>query len=189
MPMGSHSLEELDRLAFGQLHDRLLPGGLAPDEAADPTLLARHAHRPHGDHLHGEELLHRAADLVLVRARVDGEGDEVLLLATDVALLGHERAPDHVVGLHGRASRAAVFARRSDSSSRRSTAASAPRVSSRWRWRSTSKTFRPSARITEIPGRLRAEPSTLASAASITISAPPSATPSWERIAAMRFVL
>src|SRR5262245_12062798 len=155
MPIRSHSLEELDRLPGRQLHDRLLPGGPAPDEATDAARLARHAHRAHRDHLHREELLHGTPDLVLVRARVDREGDEVLLLATEFAFLGHDLTADHVVGIHEPApSRAA----RSASSSRCSTAATAPRVSSRWRWRSTSNTFSPSARITETPGRLRAEP-------------------------------
>src|SRR3989304_613924 len=108
MPMGSPSLEELDRRARGQLHDRLLPGGLAPDETTDPTRLARHAHGPDGDHPDVEEALDGAADLVLVGARSARERDEVLLFAADVALLGHERAADHVVGVHERSLRGAV---------------------------------------------------------------------------------
>src|SRR3990172_11107511 len=100
MPMDSPSLEELDRLARSQLHDRLLPGGLAPEVAADPAGLAPHAHGPDGDDADVEELLDRAADLVLVRTRIDREGDEVLLLAPDGALLGDERPADHVVGIH-----------------------------------------------------------------------------------------
>src|SRR5262245_15868155 len=196
MPMGSHSLEELDRLAGSQLHDRLLPGGPVPEETADPARLARHAHRPDGQHPDVEELLDGAADLVLVGARVDREGDEVLLFATDVALLGHEGAPDHVVGVHGRSlpgapPPAAAFARsfRRASSRRSSIRATALRVSSRCRCRSTSNTFSPSARITETPGRLRAETSTFGSSASITIRVPPSESPSAFRMATMRFVL
>src|SRR3990172_10497362 len=100
MPMESHSLEELDRLAGSQLHDRLLPGGLAPEESPHPTRLALHAHGPDGDHADVEELLDGAPDLVLVRTRIDREGDEVLLLAPDGALLGDERPLDHVVGIH-----------------------------------------------------------------------------------------
>src|SRR5262245_33651507 len=182
MPIGSHSLEELDRLALGQLHDRLLPRRLLAHEAPDPAGLARRPQGPHVEHADAEELLHRAADLVLVGARVDGEGDEVLLLAPDVALLGHERAPDHVVQVHARSSRFA-------SSRRHSTASSAARVITRCRCRSTSSTLSPSARITPTPGRLRAEASTLSFGASITISAPPSETPRAWRIAAIRRVL
>src|SRR5262245_16324763 len=182
MPIGSHSLEELDRLALGQLHDRLLPRRLAAHEAPDAARLLRRSRGADAEHADAEELLDRPPDLVLVGARIDGEGDEVLLLPTDVALLGHERALDHVVQVHERSSRFA-------SSRRRSTAASAARVSTRWRWRSTSSTLRPSARITPTPGRLRADASTFGSGASITISAPPSATPRPARIAAIFLVL
>src|SRR5262245_35462798 len=170
MPMGSHSLEELDRLTGSQLHDRLLPGGLAPDETAHSAGLARHVHGPHRDDPDVEEELDRTADLVLVGARIDREGDEVLLFAADVALLGHEGAPDHVVGVHVRALPATALlsadrtrALRRPSSRRCSIAATAPRVSTRCRCRSTSRTFSPSARITEIRGRLRAETSTFGS--------------------------
>src|SRR5262249_4820432 len=182
MPIGSHSLEELDRLALGQLHDRLLPRRLAADEAPDAARLARRARRADAEHADPEELLDRAPDLVLVRARIDGEGDEVLLLAADVALLGHERALDHVVQVHARSSPCA-------SSRRRSTASSAASVITRWRCRSTSSTLSPSARITPTPGRLRADASTFGSGASMTSSAPPSATPSPVRIAAIFLVL
>src|SRR3972149_4827769 len=149
MPMESHSLEELDRLALGQLHDRLLPGGLPPGEAAAAPRLARHPHRPYVPALHLEDLLDRLPDLVFVGARIDREGHEVLLLATDVALLGDQRLPDHVVGVHGCSPCAAVRADRRASSRTFSTACSADLVITRWRCRSTSRTFSPSTRITE----------------------------------------
>src|SRR6185295_6788326 len=53
----SDSLEELDRLALGQPHDRLLPRRAIAHELAHTPRLARHPHRAHVGNLHREQLL------------------------------------------------------------------------------------------------------------------------------------
>src|SRR5881397_517766 len=72
-----HSLEELDALALGQTHERLLPLGLAPLVLPDAAQLRRHPHRAHALDLDVEQRLHGALDVVLARARVDRERDDV----------------------------------------------------------------------------------------------------------------
>ena len=119
-------------LALGQAHDRLLPLGLPPHELPDAPRLARHAHGANLEDLHVEEPLDRASDLVLVRARIDRERHDVLLLASDVALLRDERSPDHVVDVH--ACRLPRQRRRAGASM----ASTAALVSTSFEWRSTS---------------------------------------------------
>src|SRR5574338_15358 len=158
-----HSLEELDGLALRQAHERLLPLGTPADEAARAARFARHPHRAHLEDLHREQLLHRALDLVLVGARVHGEGDDVALLARDRALLRDERPAQHLVGRHDDDSLRS-------SPSRWWMRASASWVTtSRW-WRSTSYTLSPSARSTSTPGRFRAASSSARSGPATTSS-------------------
>ena len=97
----SDSLEELDRLALGQPHDRLLPLRPLPDELADAPRLARHAAwcarrtpaprtapRPRG------------ARRACWRAGRPRTTTSLRSSRAERALLGHERLHDHVVDLH-----------------------------------------------------------------------------------------
>src|SRR5688500_1564852 len=103
------SLEELDRLARLERHDRLLPVRTAALEPTDPLDLAAHDLRTHVQDLHVEELLHRVADLQLVRVAIDLEQDLLRVvhalagrvdgaagLTEAVALLGEDGALDDV---------------------------------------------------------------------------------------------
>src|SRR5882724_7049020 len=182
-----HSLEELDALALGQPHERLLPLGLAPLVLPDAAQLRRHPHRAHALDLHVEQSLHGALDVVLARARVDRERDDVARLAGHGALLGGERLADHIVDVHEDSARLAVLRRSSDR--RASIASTAPTVSTSCLCRSTSYTLSPSTRITPTRSRLRAEISSFSSASAITISTLWPASPSAVRIPATRLVL
>src|SRR3990172_11491193 len=64
-------LEELDRVALSERHDRLLPVGSACNAPAHPPALAVHVHGVYLRHVHVERRLDRIADLLLVRAPVD----------------------------------------------------------------------------------------------------------------------
>src|SRR5678815_2835698 len=75
MAMVLDSLEELDRLAGGQGHDRLLAARADAGVAPHPLLLAAHQLRVHVRDLDVEQLLHRAADLDLVGVEGDLERD------------------------------------------------------------------------------------------------------------------
>src|ERR687886_424023 len=88
-------LEDVDRLARLEGDDRLLPAGHLAPAAAPAPLLARHVQRVDRLDPHIEGLLHRLADLDLVRLAMDLEG--VLTLLHQVgALLGDQRPDQHV---------------------------------------------------------------------------------------------
>src|SRR5262249_12461912 len=108
------SLEELDLLPSRQRYDRLLPVRAHAGEAADPLLLAAHDDGADVLDLDVEQLVHRVADLDLVRVARDLEHDllpELRLversddvaagLAQAGALLGEQRAfDDELRGSH-----------------------------------------------------------------------------------------
>src|SRR5205085_9554272 len=122
-------LEELDRVAFLQRHDRLLPVGPTAFGAADAAELAPHDMRLDVEHLHLEELLDGLFDLGLVGLEVDLEGELVLAVAHAVELLGVERALDDLEAVHA---------------STPVSARAASLVRSRVWWRRMSYTFAPS---------------------------------------------
>src|SRR5216110_2738280 len=93
-------LEELDRVAFLQRHDRLLPVGPLSLVAADAAELAAHDGGLHVHHLDLEELLDGLLDLGLVGLEVDLEGELVLPVAHAIELLGVERALDDLEAVH-----------------------------------------------------------------------------------------
>src|SRR5579883_1678867 len=108
--MGSDSLEEVDLVPLLQGDDRLLPVGAAADEATDPLLLAADDLRLHVVDLDVEQRLDRLLDLDLVGVAIDleehlradvllgdGAGETAAGLAQAGALLGEERALDHVM--------------------------------------------------------------------------------------------
>src|SRR4051812_25760409 len=66
-PMCLHSLEELDVLAGGERHDRLLPGRRAAGEATHALLLAANHAGADVDDIHVPQLLDGVANLDLVR--------------------------------------------------------------------------------------------------------------------------
>src|SRR5215218_9271858 len=91
-------LEDLDALAFAQLHDRLLPAGLLASVHAAPFWLGLDLEDVHALDVHVEQLLDRLPDLRLVRLVVHAER---VLVALDqaVALLRHDRSDEDVTGL------------------------------------------------------------------------------------------
>src|SRR5215472_6634966 len=178
-----HSLEELDRLALCEPHDRLLPLRLVSHALAHPPRLARLPHGVDVLRLHREQRLDGTANLVLARVRVDRKGHEVLRLAPDRALLRHERLADHVVKVHAFPPSATA------AESRAWTCSRAARVKSRWEWRSTSWTFRPSARITDTRARFLVERSTTALGSASTTNTLASPRPSPFRISTTCLVL
>src|SRR5882672_2515183 len=93
-------LEELDRVAFLERHDRLLPVGPLAFGPADAPELAPHDRGLHVQDLHLEELLDGLLDLGLVGLEVDLEGELVLAVAHAIELLGVERALDDLEAVH-----------------------------------------------------------------------------------------
>src|SRR5436305_3316311 len=93
------SFEDLDRLAGPDLHDRLLPAGLAALD--EPTALRLRADLDdvHALDVDVEQLLDRLADLCLVRVRVDAERVTVVALDLLVALLRDDRREQDLVGM------------------------------------------------------------------------------------------
>src|SRR3990167_8628244 len=67
----SDSLEKLDVVAGLEGHERLLPGGTLPREPTHALDLAAHDERADVGHGDLEQVLHRAADLDLVRVASD----------------------------------------------------------------------------------------------------------------------
>src|SRR5829696_5439655 len=88
------------RLARLERDVGLLPGGLAPLEAAAPRLLAHVVDGAHRVHLDVEDALDGRLDLRLRRLHVDAEGQELAavlrLLLGDERLLGDDRRLDDV---------------------------------------------------------------------------------------------
>src|SRR5437867_3635263 len=95
MAMALGSLDEFDLVPRLERHDRLLPARPAALEAPHALPLAPTRLRPHGSDLHAEDLLHRMADLDLVRVPRDLESHGVQLVLEAHALLGHQRAHEH----------------------------------------------------------------------------------------------
>src|SRR5713101_8173082 len=98
--IGSDSLEELDLLAFGQLHVRLLPVLALSEEPAHTLpfpLAVGHAHA--GD-LDAEELFDGLADLDLVGRAVHLEADRVGSFLQLRGLLRDQGAADQLLRFH-----------------------------------------------------------------------------------------
>src|SRR6476469_3949989 len=96
---GRGTLEQLDPVARRKLDDSFLPAAGLAGGPATPLGLGLQAHRAHVHHVDVEDLLDRGADLRLVRAGMHPE--RVLVLGDQrVALLGDDRLPDDLVGVH-----------------------------------------------------------------------------------------
>src|SRR5688572_30326111 len=93
-------LEELDALPLGQRDVGLLPCRTPADVPSHAAALAEEARRAHPLDLDAEELLHRLADLDLVRLGLHAQHDLVAGLGNERALLGDDRAADDVGRLH-----------------------------------------------------------------------------------------
>src|SRR5436190_10627222 len=93
------SFEDLDRLAGPDLHDRLLPAGLAALD--EPTALRLRADLDdvHALDVHVEQLLDGLPDLGLVRVRVDAERVAMVALDLFVALLRDHGCEQDLVGM------------------------------------------------------------------------------------------
>src|SRR5262245_53359915 len=79
------------------LDDRLLPARLDALVQAAPLRLRPHRRHVDGEHADLEQLLHRLADLGLVRVGMDAEG-VLLLLDQAVALLGDDGCDENLPG-------------------------------------------------------------------------------------------
>src|SRR5262249_4560404 len=138
----SLALEQFDLAARAQRHDRLLPGGPAPDVHAHALLLAEDDLGPDAGHLDLEDLLHRVADLDLVGVHGDLEADLVVLVLQRRRLLRHQRAQHDLAG-------------GSHDCSHSCTCISAWRSNTTRGWRSTVATATWFGRATESHGMLR----------------------------------
>src|SRR4029079_2967956 len=87
------SFEDLDLVAFAELHDGLFPAGLRALVEAAPLRLRLHLDDVHALDLDVEELLDGLADLRLVRLRVHAER-VLVVLDQAVALLGDHRGDE-----------------------------------------------------------------------------------------------
>src|SRR6185503_21164405 len=93
--MGSRlTFEDLDRVAFAEFYNGLLPVRTTVDVVAHELRLAALVGPPDPGDLHAEELLDRGADLRLRRVGVDFERVFAALLITRRGLLGDDRADD-----------------------------------------------------------------------------------------------
>src|SRR3954447_23305306 len=90
------SLEDLDGLALGDLHDRLRPALACALDRAAPLRLRLDLEHVHRQDFDAELLLDGLADLRAVRVGVHLER-VLALLDRPIALLGHDRGDDHVV--------------------------------------------------------------------------------------------
>src|ERR1700742_2246093 len=96
---GLERLEDRDRVALAHLHDGLLPRPRASGVDAAALGLGLDRRGPHRDHLDVEHRLDGLTDLRLMRVIVHAEG--VLAgIGQHVGLLGHDRADDHLTGVH-----------------------------------------------------------------------------------------
>src|SRR5581483_9802030 len=98
-PSDLRPLEELDRVARLQLHDRLLPAGLRAADHAAALRLRLHLEDVHALDLDAEELLDRLPHLGAVRVVVHAEGVDPRGRA-GVALLGHDRLQHDLARVH-----------------------------------------------------------------------------------------
>src|SRR5262245_610767 len=89
-------LEDLDRIAFLELDDRLLPAGAGALAVVPHLWLRRDLDDVDRDHLDAEELLDRLPDLRLVRVLVHAER-VLAVLDQAVALLGDHRREQNLV--------------------------------------------------------------------------------------------
>src|SRR5581483_8342888 len=95
------ALGQRNFLAFFQGHDGLLPTrGLPRLGGPLAAILAPHVQRVHLDDVHLEQLLHRLANLHLVRARIGHHGVLVELLALARSLLGQAHGLYDVESVH-----------------------------------------------------------------------------------------
>src|SRR6266516_1083675 len=97
-PSDLGSFEDLDRLALPDLHDRLLPAGLAAGAHAAALRLRLHLDDVHGLDVNAEQLLDGLADLRLVRVGMDAER-VLAVLDQLVALLRHDRSEQNLIGM------------------------------------------------------------------------------------------
>src|SRR5215469_17321926 len=96
-PLSLSPLEDLDRLAGLDLHDRLLPAGLASLDEPAPLRLRADLDDVHALDVHVEQLLDGLADLRLVRIRVDAERVAMVTLDLLVALLRDDGSEEHFI--------------------------------------------------------------------------------------------
>src|SRR2546425_6661638 len=102
MPMSA--LEDLDRVAFLQRDDRLLPRAAGSRVTPVGAPLGAHHQRAHVGHRHLEQRLDRRLDLRFARLRVAPEGVRLVGLKGRRGFLGHQRPDDHLVDLRHRSS-------------------------------------------------------------------------------------
>src|SRR6266480_4998246 len=100
MPISA--LEDLDRVAFLQRHERFLPRAAGPRVAPVGAPLRAHHQRAHVGHRHLEQRLDRRLDLRLRRFRMALERVRLIRLKGRRGLLGDERAHDHLMELRHR---------------------------------------------------------------------------------------
>src|SRR6266516_2779182 len=100
MPISA--LEDLDRVAFLQRHERFLPRAAGPRVAPVGAPLRAHHQRAHVGHRHLEQRLDRRLDLRLRRFRMALERVRLIRLEGRRGLLGDERAHDHLMELRHR---------------------------------------------------------------------------------------
>src|SRR6266496_4725966 len=100
MPISA--LEDLDRVAFLQRHERLLPRAAGPRVAPVGAPLRAHHQRAHVGHRHLEQRLDRRLDLRLRRFRMTLERVRLVRLEGRRGLLGDEWAHDHLMELRHR---------------------------------------------------------------------------------------
>src|SRR3954453_7013727 len=92
----SETRRDVDRLAFGQRHDRLLDVALAADRAAEALDLALAEKRVHWRPLCAQQRFYGGLDFRLRRLLGDVE-DDLVLLGGHGRLFGDRRRDDHVV--------------------------------------------------------------------------------------------
>src|SRR5271157_5375085 len=110
-------LREIGRLlALLQLHVGLLPRRAVAREPSPATQLPVERGRPHFRDLHFEQLLDGGLDLRLVGIQRHFEAQRALVIFPLHALLGHQRAADHVVEFHFASASEIFRAAASDSS-------------------------------------------------------------------------
>src|ERR1700686_109741 len=98
MPIAvSLSFEDLDRVPFAELHDRLLPVWALAGTAADFARFPTHVGRPDACDLDPEQRFHSLANSGLRGLWYNLEGVLAALLITRGALLRHNRAHDRAM--------------------------------------------------------------------------------------------